>query len=167
MTDMISFLVSSWPNWTRAKHMVNRESSCPLGWRTATVPVATKWGGFPRMSVRNGVTRPTGNINVNSPPYTQRPSDKEIFCGLHSSCGDQTTRRLPPAAPWGSDLRMPRSPSRTGNSDRGSLKQWNPTLLRGLEKGKPQSESLHFSGNLRSHEGATVRETRTFNTVSP
>src|SRR5216684_2926081 len=46
------------------------------------------------------------------------------------------------------------------NSDRGSLKQSNPLLLRGLEKGKPQSESLFFSGNLRSHEGATVRKTR-------
>ena len=35
-----------------------------------------------------------------------------------------------------------------------------PLLLRGLEKGKPQSGSLFFSGNLRSHEGATVRKTR-------
>jgi len=26
--------------------------------------------------------------------------------------------------------------------------------------GKPQSESLFFAGNLRSHEGATVRENR-------
>jgi len=26
--------------------------------------------------------------------------------------------------------------------------------------GKPQSENLFFSGNLRTHEGATVRETR-------
>jgi hypothetical protein len=33
-------------------------------------------------------------------------------------------------------------------------------LVRGLEKGKPQSESLFFSENLRSHEGATVRKTR-------
>jgi hypothetical protein len=40
------------------------------------------------------------------------------------------------------------------------LKQSNPLLLRGLEKGKPQSESLSFSGNLRSHERATVRENR-------
>jgi hypothetical protein len=40
------------------------------------------------------------------------------------------------------------------------LKQANPLLVRGLEKGKPQSESLFFSGNLQSHEGATVRETR-------
>ena len=35
-----------------------------------------------------------------------------------------------------------------------------PYLLRGLEKGKPQSETLDFSRNLRSHEGATGRETR-------
>jgi hypothetical protein len=34
-----------------------------------------------------------------------------------------------------------------------------PLLVRGLEKGKPQSESLFFSRNLRSHEGATVGET--------
>jgi hypothetical protein len=40
------------------------------------------------------------------------------------------------------------------------LKQSNPLLVRGLEKGKPQSESLVFSGNLRSHEGTTVRENR-------
>jgi hypothetical protein len=35
MMDMISPFISlifSWLNWTRAKHMVNRESSCSLGW---------------------------------------------------------------------------------------------------------------------------------------
>jgi len=36
----------------------------------------------------------------------------------------------------------------------------DPLLVRGLEKGKPQSQSLVFSRNLRSHEGATVRENR-------
>src|SRR6266436_5657914 len=34
MIDMIppSFFLSSWPYRTRAKHMVNRESPCSLGW---------------------------------------------------------------------------------------------------------------------------------------
>ena len=41
-----------------------------------------------------------------------------------------------------------------------------PLLLRGLEKGKPQSESLFLSGNLRSHEGATVRKTRIITELS-
>src|SRR6266550_8619799 len=27
-----SFLISSWPYWTRAKHMVNRDFPCSLGW---------------------------------------------------------------------------------------------------------------------------------------
>src|SRR5882762_446581 len=49
-----------------------------LGWSgTATVFAATKWGRSPRISVRNGFTRPTGDINVNFPPYTQRPSRRE------------------------------------------------------------------------------------------
>jgi len=33
MIDMISlFHISSWPDWTRAKHMVNRDFPCSLGW---------------------------------------------------------------------------------------------------------------------------------------
>src|SRR6266571_4332056 len=34
LIDMISpsFFLLSWPYWTRAKHMVNRESSFSLGW---------------------------------------------------------------------------------------------------------------------------------------
>src|SRR6266446_6872475 len=35
MMDIISpslSLIFSWLNWTRAKHMVNREASCSLGW---------------------------------------------------------------------------------------------------------------------------------------
>ena len=55
---------------------------------------------------------------------------------------------------------MHRSPSRTANSDRRSLKESNPILLRGREKEKPQSESWFFLGSLRSHEVATVGRTR-------
>ena len=34
---------------------------------------------FPRISIRNGFTRPTGDINVNSPLFTKRPSREEIL----------------------------------------------------------------------------------------
>ena len=55
---------------------------------------------FPRISLRNGSTRPTGD-NVNSPPYTQRPSRKEILnenlCDLPFFFGGLPTRRLPQA----------------------------------------------------------------------
>src|SRR6267143_2936031 len=34
---------------------------------------------FPRISIRNGFTRLTGDINVNSPLYTKRPSREEIL----------------------------------------------------------------------------------------
>src|SRR6267154_879651 len=34
---------------------------------------------FPRISIRNGFTRPTGDINVNSPLHTKRPSREEIL----------------------------------------------------------------------------------------
>src|SRR2546422_6050949 len=34
---------------------------------------------FPRISIRNGFTRPTGDINVNSPLHTKRPSTEEIL----------------------------------------------------------------------------------------
>jgi hypothetical protein len=51
-----------------------------LGWRgTATISVATKWDPSHRIGVRNGPTRPARDINVNYPPYTQRPSSKEIL----------------------------------------------------------------------------------------
>jgi hypothetical protein len=67
--------------------------------------VATKWSRFPRSSVRNGFTRPTGQINVNSPPYTQRPSSKKnlnenLLWLATFPAGDQPTRKLPQAFPW-------------------------------------------------------------------
>jgi len=34
---------------------------------------------FPRISIRNGFTRPTGDINVNSPLFTKRHSREEIL----------------------------------------------------------------------------------------
>src|SRR6266481_1895620 len=34
---------------------------------------------FPRISIRNGFTRPTGDINVNSPLFTKRPAREEIL----------------------------------------------------------------------------------------
>jgi hypothetical protein len=55
---------------------------------------------FPRISLRNGSTRPTGD-NVNSPPYTQRPSRKENLnenlSDLPFFFGGLPTRRLPQA----------------------------------------------------------------------
>src|SRR6266478_510196 len=81
---------------------------------------------FPRISIRNGFTGPTGNFNVNIPYILrgprQRKSSRRILVICHFSFGDQPTRRLPPAVPKGSDLRMRRSPSRTANRDRGSLR---------------------------------------------
>jgi hypothetical protein len=74
--------------------------------------------------------------------------------------GTSLQSEAPASSFMGSDLHMRRSPSRTANSDRHSLKESNPILLRGLEKGKPQSESLFFSGNLRSHEGSHSEENR-------
>ena len=59
---------------------------------------------FPRISIRNGFTRPTADINVNSPPFTKRPSSEEILtenlCDLPFSFRGPATRRLPPAVPW-------------------------------------------------------------------
>jgi hypothetical protein len=91
---------------------------------------------------------------VNSALFTKRPSREENL--TENLCDLPFFFRGPSMA---SDTGSPLT-SHTANSDRGSLKQSNPLLVRGLEKGKPQSESLSFSGNLRSHGGATVRETR-------
>ena len=59
---------------------------------------------FPRISIRNGFTRPTGDINVNSPLFTKRPSREEILtenlCDLPFLFRGPATRRLPPALPW-------------------------------------------------------------------
>src|ERR1700730_15114736 len=45
---------------------------------------------FPRISIRNGFARPTGDINANSPPYTKRPSREEILIVIcHFSFGDR------------------------------------------------------------------------------
>jgi hypothetical protein len=122
-----------------------------------------KASNLPRISIRNGFTRPTGDINVSSPLFTKRPSREENLtenlCDLPFFFRGPATRTVPPALPW-RPTRVRRGPSHTANGDRGSLKQSNPLLVRGLEKGKPQSESLVFSRNLRSHERATVRETR-------
>src|SRR5437899_2534199 len=92
------------------------------------------------------------------PPHIlKRPSREENLpenlCDLPLFFRGQAHSEAPSGSFMGSDLHMSRS--RPANSDRGSLKQSNPILLRGLENEKPQSESLSFSGNLRSHEGAT------------
>jgi hypothetical protein len=56
---------------------------------------------FPRISIRNGFTSPTGDINVNSPLFTKRPSREEILtenlCDLPFSFRGPATRRLLPA----------------------------------------------------------------------
>ena len=48
---------------------------------------------LPRISIRNGFTRPTGDINVNSPLFTKRLSGEEIPRGIfvicHFSFGDR------------------------------------------------------------------------------
>jgi len=72
-----------------------------LGGGDVTVSLATKCGRFPRVSVRNGFTRPTGNINVNSPSIysealRQGKPQRKPFVACNFSCGDQPTRRLPP-----------------------------------------------------------------------
>ena len=59
------------------------------------------------MSVRNGFTRPTGDINVNSPPYTKRPSRKENLtenlCDLPFFFRDQPLE-APPSSFMGSEV---------------------------------------------------------------
>lgn len=53
-----------------------------------------------------------------------------------------------------SDLRMPRSTSRTANSDRGSLNESNPYLLRGLEKRKTSRRKFVFFGKFAKPRGS-------------
>jgi hypothetical protein len=59
---------------------------------------------LPRISVRNGFTRPTGDINVNSPYILRSPPERrtsrEIFEICQFSFGDPPTPRRPPAIPW-------------------------------------------------------------------
>src|SRR6266513_5901970 len=59
---------------------------------------------FPRISIRSGFTRPTGDINVNSPLYSKRPSGEEILtenlCDLAFLFRGPATRMFPPAVPW-------------------------------------------------------------------
>src|SRR6266513_5578706 len=81
---------------------------------------------FPRISIRNGFTRPTGDINVNFLLYTKSPSRKENLtenlCDLLFSFRRPAHSEAPSSSSIGSDVRMRRSPSRTANSDRGSLR---------------------------------------------
>jgi hypothetical protein len=62
---------------------------------------------FPRTSIRNGFTRPTGDINVNSPVFTKRPSSEEILtenlCDLPSSFRGPATRASQRPVKGGSD----------------------------------------------------------------
>src|SRR5580700_8957838 len=52
-----------------------------------------KASNLPRISIRNGITRPTGDINVSSPLFTKRLSGEEIPRGIfvicHFSFGDR------------------------------------------------------------------------------
>jgi hypothetical protein len=101
-----------------------------------------------RISVRNGFTRPTGDINVNSPPYTQRPSREEnlnenLLC-LQLFLRGPAHSEPPSSSFMGSDLRMRGSPSRTANSDRGSLKESNPLLTKRPRKGKTSIRKFVF-----------------------
>src|SRR6266513_2287005 len=58
----------------------------------------------PPIIIRNVSTRPTGDIEVNSPLYTKRPSREEILtenlCDLPLFFWGPATRRFPPAVPW-------------------------------------------------------------------
>jgi hypothetical protein len=117
----------------------------------------------PRIGVRNGFIWPTRDINANSPHMHRSPpvrkTSRRIFVIGHFPFGDRPLGGFLPqfhgVRPSQALFTFPHS-----TSNRGSLKQSNPPLLRGFENGKPQSESLFFSGNLRSHEGAPVRKTR-------
>jgi hypothetical protein len=132
-----------------------------LGWRG---PPRIPWHEVrspPRISVGNGFTRPTGDINVNYSPYTQRPSSKENLNENLLRLAIFPAGTSPPGGSLqqfhGVGLRTRRSPSRSANSDRSTLKESNPYLLRGLEKGKPQSESLVFFGKLAKPRGSHRR----------
>ena len=78
-----------------------------------------------RICVRNGFTRPAGDINVNFLLYTKSLSRKENLtenlCDLLFSFRRPAHSEAPSSSSIGSDLRMHRSPSRTANRDRGSL----------------------------------------------
>src|SRR5437870_11600923 len=71
---------------------------------------------FPRISIRNGFTRPTGDINVNFPLFTKRPSREEILtenlCDWPFFFWGPVTRRFAPAARW-RPTRVCRCPSPT------------------------------------------------------
>jgi len=79
-----------------------------------------------RICVRNGFTRPAGDINVNFLLYTKSLSRKENLtenlCDLLFSFRRPAHSEAPSSSSIGSDVRMRRSPSRTANSDRGSLR---------------------------------------------
>ena len=114
---------------------------------------------FPRISIRNGFTRLTGDINVNSPLHTKRPSTEEILtenlCDLpfffrgraHSEAPSSSSQGVRPSyAPFA---------SRTGNRDRGSLKESNPLPIKRPRKGKTSIRKFVFFGKFakprRSH----------------
>ena len=100
---------------------------------------------------------------MNSPLFTQRPSTEEILtenlCDLPFSFAGTGQSEAPSSSSVASDTGAPITFPHCKQRSR-LLKQSKPLLVRGLEKGKPQSESLVFSRNLRSHNGATVRGTR-------
>src|SRR5207249_4251090 len=107
--------------------------------------------------------RAYGEYQRELPPYTKRPSREEILtenlCDLPFFFRGPATRRLPPAVPKGSDLRMRRSPSRTANRDRGSLKESNPLPIKRPPKGKTSIRKSVFFGKFakprRSHGQGT------------
>src|SRR6266550_3123563 len=66
---------------------------------------------FARISIRNGFTRPTGDINVNAPHILRGPREKrtslKIFVICHFFFRGQAHSGLPPAVSWGPTFTCP------------------------------------------------------------
>src|SRR5712671_2603228 len=93
MIDMISpsLVSSSWLYWTRAKHMVNRESSCSLGWSDRHGSRGNEVGSLqpipgvcPRPNRSSRCAQPLCSQQLRGTPGVTRTVTGRVTCVFHA-----------------------------------------------------------------------------------
>ena len=114
----------------------------------------------PRISIRNGFTRPTGDINVNSPLFTKRPSREENLtenlCDLPYFFRGPATRRRPPAVSMASDTGAPLTFPHCKQRSR-LFQAIKPPTSKRPRKGKTSIRKFVFFGKFPKSRGSHSR----------
>src|SRR5437870_1030255 len=118
---------------------------------------------FARISIRNGFTGPTGDINVNSPLFTKRPSREENLtenlCDLPFFFRGPANSEAPSSSSMASDTGAPLTFPHCKQRSR-LFEAIEPSTIKRPRKGKTSIRKFVFFGKFAKPRGATVRTTR-------